>query len=74
MKHKVGDIVTIKSKEWYDKNKDGYGDIKCGKEGFVEWMSEYCGWSSEIIGYKDQCYILSVDKGEWLWTDEMFEE
>lgn len=41
MKFKVGDKVRIKSKDWYEKNKDEGGYIKLSQRYFNEDM---CMW------------------------------
>ena len=38
MKHKVGDVVQIKSLDWYNKNKDEDGWVR--KEGTVVFVTE----------------------------------
>ena len=43
MKYKVGDKVRIKSKDWYEKNKDEGGYIKLSQRYFNEDMCMYCG-------------------------------
>ena len=73
MKYKIGDIVKIKSQEWYDKNKDEYGRVHC-KCLFVDNMSEYLGKTAKIIEKCDNYYDLNIDGGKWNWTDEMFED
>lgn len=64
MKYKVGDTVTIRSKEWWNKQQKG--------------RSKYCGKEAKILNvYKDKesnvYYDVDIDNGELLWIDEMFE-
>ena len=81
--HKVGDIVTIKSK--YDKDCTG-DDYTCF---FNENMlNEYGGKKMEIksvykihdlmlkgkLHTEDYYYTLYNDNNMWRWTDAMFEE
>lgn len=73
MKHKVGDIVTIKSKEWYDKNKDQDGCLDFGVDCFMPHMSKYCGREAHITGLQDYTYSIDIDNERWNWTDEMLE-
>lgn len=74
-KYKVGDIVTIKSEEWYNSNKNGCGNISGEKVGFVSHMAEYCGKQSRITEVRrDGTYCLEIDSGQWAWEDYMFEE
>lgn len=73
MKYKVGDKVRVKSKQWYDKNKDTGGIVKVSKF-FVEEMSEWCGKEVTIRAIFDDFYTLEEDKEVWNWTDEMFED
>ena len=73
MKYKIGDIVKIKSQEWYDKNKDECGRVHCECL-FVDDMSEYLGKTAKIIEKYDNYYDLNIDGGQWTWTDEMFED
>lgn len=72
MKHKVGDKVRIKSKEWYEENKDEDGDVQCGETLFVDSMARYCGNTATITSV-DRIYRLDIDES-WEWTDEMFED
>lgn len=73
MKHKVGDKVRIKSREWYEKNKDINDEVKCNEAYFVLCMSVYCGKTATITS-ADSIYRIDLDKSDWEWTDEMFED
>lgn len=73
MKHKVGDRVRIKSREWYEKNKNRAGDILCGGTFFVDDMVCYCG-NIATIASVDRIYRLDIDNSEFEWSDEMFED
>lgn len=73
MKHKIGDKVRIKSREWYEKNKNASGDILCGETFFVEDMERYCGETATITSI-DKTYNINIDDNEFNWTDEMFED
>jgi len=76
MKHKIGDVVTIKSKEWYSKNKDKFGNVECGHVYFVRGMSKYCGVIAVIkdVDKGDELYSIDIDGYAYFWTDEMFED
>lgn len=76
-KYKAGDIVRIKSKEWYDEHKNKFGKVwtkslsgeynVCFDQDFVK----YCGREAEIFSVEPENYTL---KGiPYAWTDEMFE-
>lgn len=73
MKHNVGDVVRIKSKEWYDENKKGSDSFRCQSGfNFTSTMSDFCGLTFEIIEERKSHYRL---KGiGYCWTDEMFED
>ena len=73
MKHKVGDKVKIKSREWYEKNKNIHGDIYCGDTRFIADMHRYCCNIATITSV-GIIYRLDIDNGKWGWTDEMFED
>lgn len=77
LKHKVGDTVTIKSFDWYNDNKDTWGDVSLdyGNIIFVPEMSSYCGKNAKITSLtEDYFYYLDIDGGGWAWSDDMFEE
>lgn len=74
MKYKVGDKVTIKSREWYEKNKDGSGDINCGENFFMKDMAQYTGRNAVVTMVYNHCYDIDIDNGRWSWTGEMFED
>ena len=42
MKYKVGDRVKIQSLDWYNENKDEYGQVDCGSRFFFAEMSDWC--------------------------------
>lgn len=76
-KYKVGDKVTIKSIDWYNDNKDTWGDIGLdyGNVTFVLGMDNYCSKTATIVDIIDgSYYTLDIDKGAWIWSDEMFED
>ena len=77
MRYKQGDRVRIRSKEWYESNKNRFGkvwtrsltgDYKiCFDHDFVK----YCGKVAEIFSVERDNYAL---KGiPYAWTDEMIE-
>lgn len=76
MKYKVGDKVRIKSIDWYNENKDKYGNVNDGKEGniFISEMLQYCGKIATIIEIKYNNYRLDIDDSCWGWNDFMFED
>ena len=60
MKHKVGDTVRIKSREWWDAQpKYCGGSVQCGADIFVKNMADtYCGTTAKILNCNDIEYSL----------------
>ena len=73
MKYKVGDKVRIKSLDWYNENKNKYGNIICGYMPFTSEMSIYCGEVLTICDIKDESSYYHMKKCEYMFTDEMIE-
>ena len=78
MKHKVGDVVQIRSKDWYDKNKDNFGIISKNYSNFIPSMSAFCGRITEIKNISDEYgfkagYYIKLDDKKYIWQDWMFE-
>lgn len=78
MKHNVGDVVRIKSREWYEKNKNGNLAYMNGRI-FVYGMSEYCGMTARVIYDSGSSYKLDIDsdsngKNGYWWNADFFEE
>lgn len=77
MKHNIGDKVRVKSLEWYNANKNRYGNIQYSDSRvfFGSNMSKFCG---SIVTIKDIDDIdlgaYKVEENTMLWTDNMFEE
>lgn len=69
MKYKKGDLVRVKSREWYDAHKDidGYVDR------FVPPMARFCGKIATVTTVSDDSYTLDLSDG-WLFTDDMLED
>jgi hypothetical protein len=86
MKYNIGDKVRVKSLEWYNANKDEYGDVKCygcqetdikcqDSIYFIIQMSEYCGKIVTIDKiWEDYYYSIIEDEQRFDWTDDMFED
>lgn len=60
-KFKEGDVVLIKSLDWYNKNKDENGDVKvtgypCS---FTKTLSEFCGKCFVVDRVEDVNILLS---------------
>ena len=76
-KYKAGDIVRIKSKEWYDKNKNKFGKVWTSSYNgehlicFDQDMAKYCGKAFVIASVEPECYALVGVP--YAWTDEMIE-
>lgn len=76
MKYNEGDKVRIKSKEWYDNNKDEQGNVHLmGKYGwmFTERYSRFCGKVVTILLKGTASYAIIEDSCEGFWTDEMID-
>lgn len=75
MKYKVGDKVRIKSIDWYNENKNRYGNIRCSDMVyFAPNMSEFC---DSIVTIKDIDIVSNayeVEENEHYWTNNMIEE
>ena len=85
MKHKVGDKVRIKSKEWFDKNRQllrgkTYGVAPDRENGqrcsFIDPMRKYCGREATIASIvSEKYYTIDIDPAHlWCWVDWMFED
>lgn len=73
MKHKIGDKVKVRSKEWWNAQpKNEYGNVKCGTNTFVGDMTKMCGEVVTISEVFDDFY--SIKESVYRWTDEMFED
>ena len=73
MEYKVGDKVRIKSIDWYNENKNKYGNIKCGYMPFTSDMSIYCGEVLTICDIKEEFSYYHMKKCKYQFTDEMIE-
>ena len=77
MRYKKGDKVIIKSREWYDKNKDKSGIITFstdrGDYNVTKEDERFFGRVVTItyvgVGY----YIIAEDDGRYVWIDEVIE-
>lgn len=71
---KVGDKVRIKSREWYEANKDEFGIVRvpCG---FTEGMARFCGKTLTItMGRGVGRYALDGGAEGFTFTEGMFED
>lgn len=74
MKYKIGDKVRIKSKEWYEKNKNEKGSVLLSdRYSFWDNMKEILGRTFEIkmVDNVARCYVASGTL--YYITDEMIE-
>lgn len=69
---KVGDKVRVKSLEWYNLNKNGFGEITMNGITFKKEMSKYCGKKLEIssIFFDGEFLLRGVD---CFWSGWMLE-
>lgn len=76
MKHKVGDVVRVKSKAWFGaQKKDKNGNIDLGGPiVFGSKMNEFLGLKAKIVEISHDAYFLDIDNEKWLWQDWMFED
>ena len=78
MKYKVGDKVRIKSKDWYNKNKDmnNWVSSQYSTKVFNSSMSKFCGTTTTISSIQEcsKSYKIDIDAVRYFWTDEMFDE
>jgi hypothetical protein len=73
MKYNVGDVVRVKSREWYEANKDKLGSIDFGIVSFTSCMLKYCGVSAVVSAVEAFFYKLEGIE-PWVFTDEMLED
>ena len=74
LKYKIGDIVRIKDIDWYNENKDEYGNFDINdKFTFYADRSKYCGKLLTITEVFDDYYGVKEDNNEYYWIDEMIE-
>ena len=71
MKYKTGDKVKIKGLDWYYRNSDCVGNVKCGDFDFTTLQTSYCGKTLEILSVCDDFYMMKSVGHHW--TDEMIE-
>lgn len=78
MKYKIGDIVRVKSLDWYNENKDSngcidfyYPDVSVSLN---SKMASFFGKKVTIEYIKGNSYLINEDGHRFAWTDGMFEE
>ena len=71
LKYKVGDRVKIKSIDWYNENKNKFGNV-WGHYPFDKDMSKYCGKVMTISHIRGDHYTM-VENLVNYWTDNMIE-
>lgn len=79
MSKNIGELVQIRSKEWFEKNKEYINDEFRVDRGesfyFSEDMLKYCGKIATIKEIKfSGAYDLDLDNGSYGWCDFMFED
>lgn len=73
MKYKVGDRVKVKSLEWYNKNKNEFGTVKCNGAYFQPIMSKLCENILTIKNINKGVNTYNVIENDYYWVDDMFE-
>ena len=74
MRYKKGDRVKIKSLDWYNQNKDGFGLIFCNNICFDEKMTEFCGKTVTIAAQRNENhYFIMEDNCLSFWSEDMIE-
>ena len=74
MKYKVGDKVRIKSLDWYNENKNKYGEIRVGDGYWNKQIKDFCSSIMTIYRIVDnKWYMMEETFGTAMWTDEMIE-
>ena len=68
MKHKVGDVVQIRSKDAIKER-----CVEDRKHWFVDEMFIYCGEIAKITQVYSEIYTIDLDSGNCGWQDWMFE-
>ena len=71
MKYKVGDRVRVQSLDWYNENKNKYGNIPMGHFSFNSCNKHLCGTILTIERVLGDYYL--VKENDACWTDEMIE-
>ena len=67
---KVGDIVKVKSLNWYNKSKNNFNSSIYSSPNFTEGMSKFCGKKIKIAGI-DGWYVA---ENGCFFCDEYLEE
>lgn len=77
---KVGDVLTVRSMDWYEQNQTN-GSVHCTGcyWGFVRDMSQFCGCKlkvRQVDTYTTNMFprILTEEVGRFAWEPWMFEE
>ena len=79
MRYKPSDKVRIKSIDWYNENKDKFGNIRYKRDGsaypvfFSKYMSNFCGEILTIKSVFNHSYHMNETSSCEFWTDEMIE-
>ena len=72
---KVGDMVKIKSREWYKKwSKESLTSTIPVLFGFVSGMDRYCGQIMTVSSVSGDKFHLKEDTEDYMYSLEMFEE
>ena len=76
LKYKVGDKVRIKSKAWYDANKNESNCVAIHDDTLVfsDFRVPFCGREAVIMKVLNIGYEIDIDNKEFIWQDYMLDE
>lgn len=69
-----GSVVRIKSKEWYEQNKNSEGNVDCGEDVFIPEQKKFLGREIVVVNILDKSEKFKTSGCAYWFTPEMVEQ